>query len=155
MQMNGNSELVTVKQYWKRWSDPRFVVMVLNNHDLNLVTWEQRVLAGDPKYPAAQDVIDFPYAEYAALLGFQGIRVQNPDDIGDAWMRAFSADRPVLLEFVTDPNVPPLPPHVSWEQAKAYFSALMQGDPNEWDIIKQSGRQMFAGKTFEQVPVGP
>src|SRR5690606_39041428 len=88
MQMNGNSELVTVMQYWKRWQNPTFIVLVLVNHDLNQVTWEQRVLAGDPKYGAAQDVIDFPYAEYGKLLGFKGIHVDKPEDIGPAWEEA-------------------------------------------------------------------
>jgi pyruvate dehydrogenase (quinone) len=145
MQMNGNSELVTVKQYWKQWSDPRFVVLVLANHDLNQVTWEQRALAGDPKFEAAQDVVDFPYARYAELLGFEGIRVERPEDIGDAWDAAFAADRPVVVEFVTDPDVPPLPPHISWAQAKAYMTTLAKHDPDEAGILRQSLRQIFAG----------
>lgn len=142
MQMNGNAELVTVKQYWEGWSDPRFVVMVLVNHDLNQVTWEQRALAGDPKFPAAQDVIDFPYARYGELLGFKGIRVETPEDIAAGWAEAFAADRPVVIEFLADPNVPPLPPHISWAQAKAYMSALFKGDPNEVGIVTQSVKQM-------------
>ncbi len=142
MQMNGNAELVTAQQYWKSWSDPRFVVMVLVNHDLNQVTWEQRVLAGDPKFPAAQDVIDFPYARYGELLGFKGIRVEKPEDIAAGWAEAFSADRPVVIEFLADPDVPPLPPHITWSQAKGYMSALFSGDPNEIGIITQSVKQI-------------
>lgn len=142
MQMNGNAELVTVAEYWNSWTDPRFVVMVLVNHDLNQVTWEQRVLAGDPKFPAAQDVIDFPYARYGELLGFKGIRVERPEDIAAGWAEAFSADRPVVIEFLADPNVPPLPPHVTWSQAKGYISALLKGDPDEVGIVTQSVKQM-------------
>ena len=144
MQMNGNAELLTVKQYWKRWKDPRFVVMVLVNHDLNQVTWEQRVLAGDPKFAEAQDVIDFPYSAYGEMLGFKGLRVDRPEDIGVAWEQALAADRPVVIEFITDPSVPPLPPHITVEQAKAYIGALVKADPDAWDIVKQSTKQLLA-----------
>lgn len=144
MQMNGNSELVTVMQYWKRWQNPTFIVLVLVNHDLNQVTWEQRVLAGDPKYATAQDVIDFPYSEYGKLLGFKGIRVDKPEDIGRAWDEAFAADRPVVIEFITDPDVPPLPPHITWEQATAYLGSLFKDDPDRWGMIKQSAKQLWA-----------
>lgn len=145
MQMNGNAELVTVMQYWERWQNPTFIVMVLVNHDLNQVTWEQRALAGDPKFPTAQNVIDFPYAEYGKLLGFKAIHVDNPEDINRAWDDALAADRPVVIEFITDPDVPPLPPHITWDQAKSYLGALSKIDPNEWGIIKQSTKQFFAG----------
>ena len=93
MQMNGNAELVTVQQYWQRWDSPTFIVLVLNNGDLNQVTWEQRALAGDPEFSPAQEVIDFPYARYADMLGFKGIRVDRPEDIDAAWAEAFAADR--------------------------------------------------------------
>jgi pyruvate dehydrogenase (quinone) len=143
MQMNGNAELVTVKQYWQRWRDPRFVVMVLVNHDLNQVTWEQRVMAGDPKFEASQYVEDFPYARYGEMLGFKGIRVEKPEEISAGWKEAFNADRPVVIEFLADPNVPPLPPHISFKQARLYMSTLLKGDPNEWGIIKQSAKQVM------------
>ncbi|MEZ2416457.1 thiamine pyrophosphate-requiring protein [Luteibacter sp. RCC_6_2] len=145
MQMNGNAELVTIKQYWKRWSNPCLVVMVLVNHDLNQVTWEQRALAGDPKYPAAQDVEDFPYARYSEMLGFKGIRVDDPARITEAWKEAFAADRPVVIEFLTDPDVPPLPPHITWSQARAYMTALAQGDPDRRGVIRQTLREVLAG----------
>jgi pyruvate dehydrogenase (quinone) len=143
MQMNGNAEMLTVKQYWKRWSNPCFIVMVLSNHDLNLVSWEQRVLAGDPKFPAAQDVIDFPYAQYGTMLGLKGIKVDRTEDIAPAWDMALGADCPVILEFVTDPNVPPLPPHLSGDQVLAYLRTLTKVDPDEWKIIKQSAKQLL------------
>jgi pyruvate dehydrogenase (quinone) len=145
MQMNGNAELVTVKEYWKRWANPCFVVLVLHNNDLNQVTWEQRALAGDPKFAPAQDVEEFPYAKYAELLGFKGIRVDDPTELGRAWDEAFAADRPVLLEVIADPDVPPLPPHISWAQAKAYMTALAKVDPDQGGIIRQSVRQVLAG----------
>ncbi len=144
MQMNGSSELVTVKQYWQRWSNPCFVVLVIVNHDLNQVTWEQRALSGDPKFPIAQDVVEFPYAEYAELLGFKGIRVERPEDIRSAWQEALSANRPVVIEFITDPDVPPLPPHITKDQMMAILSTLGKGDPDQWGIIKQSAKQLFA-----------
>jgi pyruvate dehydrogenase (quinone) len=142
MQMNGNAELVTVQKYWKTWHDPRFIVLVLNNRDLNQVTWEQRALAGDPKYEASQEVPDFPYARYAESLGFLGLKVDKPEDVAPAWERAFAADRPVLLEAYTDPNVPPLPPHITFEQAKAYLSALFGGDPDAWGTVKSSAKEL-------------
>jgi len=140
MQMNGNSELVTIAKYWERWSDPRLIVLVLNNHDLNQVTWEQRAVEGDPKFEAAQSLPDFPYARYADLIGLRGIRVDSPDQVGDAWNEALSADRPVVLEALTDPEVPPLPPHITFEQAKALTSTLLRRDPGSRGIIRQTLR---------------
>lgn len=146
MQMNGINELITIAKYWKRWQDPRLVVLVLNNRDLNQVTWEQRVMAGDPKYAPSQDIPNFPYASYAELLGLGGIKVDEPDALGGAWERALGSDRPVVLEAVTDPDVPPMPPHIKPEQAKAYLSALLHGDPDAMGIIKASAKDFL--KTF-------
>ncbi len=129
MQMNGNGELLTVANYWRRWPDPRLIVLVLNNRDLSFVSWEQRVMSGDPRFPASQDLPDFPYARYAEMLGLGGIRVESPEDVGAAWEEALSADRPVVLEAVTDPDVPPMPlSHVRPEQSEALASALEAGD---------------------------
>jgi pyruvate dehydrogenase (quinone) len=139
-QMNGMNELLTVAKYWERWGDPRFVVLVLHNDDLNQVTWEQRAMEGDPKYEASQVLPDFPYARYAELLGFLGIRVDNPDEVGPAWDEALSADRPVLFEALTDPEVPPLPPHITLKEARAFMGSLM-GDPDRGAVVKQSFRQ--------------
>ncbi|OJT22145.1 thiamine pyrophosphate-requiring protein [Archangium sp. Cb G35] len=138
MQMNGNAELITVAKYWKEWKDPRFIVLVLNNRDLNQVTWEQRVLAGDPKLPATQDLPDFPYARYAESIGLRGIRVDKPEQIARAWDQALSSDRPVVLEAYTDPDVPPLPPHITLEQAKHFAQSMLKGDVNTGGILKQS-----------------
>src|SRR3954451_24501161 len=115
MQMNGNSELVTIAKYWEDWQDPRLVVLVLNNADLNFVTWEQRATHGDAKFAASQELPAFPYADYAELLGLRGIRVDRPAGVGPAWHAAFEAGRPVVLEAVVDPDVPPLPPHITFE----------------------------------------
>lgn len=144
MQMNGINELITVAKYWKEWSDPRLVVLVLNNRDLNMVTWEQRATAGDPKFAASQDLPDFRYADYARSLGLDGIRVERPDDIGAAWDRAFAADRPFVLEAVTDPDVPPLPPHITFEQAKAFTSAAIKENINALGYLKQTVKEVAA-----------
>jgi pyruvate dehydrogenase (quinone) len=141
MQMNGINGLITIGKFWKEWSDPRLVVLVLNNHDLNQVTWEQRVLAGDPRFPASQALPDFPFAEYAESLGLQGIRVATPDHIGSAWDRALSASRPVVLEAITDPEVPPLPPHITFEQAKSFASSVFAGDAQALGFIKQTVKE--------------
>ena len=144
MQMNGNAELVTIAKYWREWSDPRLVVAVLNNHDLNMVTWEQRVMAGDPKFDASQQLPDFPYAGYAESIGLKGIRVDKPERIAAAWDEAFAADRPCVLEFLTDPEVPPLPPHITLEQAKAFTQSMVR-DPARSAMIRQSIKEIFDG----------
>ncbi len=144
MQMLGNNELITISKYWKEWSDPRLIVLVLNNRDLNQVTWEMRAMAGNPKYEASQDLPDFPFAQYAELLGLRGLRVDKPEDIGPAWDEALSSNRPVVLEAYTDPNVPTLPPHISFREAAAYSSALRKGDPEEGGIIKQTIKDAVA-----------
>jgi pyruvate dehydrogenase (quinone) len=138
MQMNGINELITIAKYYKRWRDPRLIVLVLNNRDLNQVTWEQRVLAGDPKFDASQSLPDVRYAAYAELLGLDGVRVDAPDSVGAAWDAAFAATRPFVLEAVTDPEVPPLPPHITIEQARAIAGALAKGDPHARRLIRQS-----------------
>jgi pyruvate dehydrogenase (quinone) len=143
MQMNGLNELITVAKYWRRWSDPRLVVLVLNNRDLNLVTWEQRAFQGDPKYDAAQQIPDFPYAQFAELIGLRGIRVDAPEQVGAAWDAALSADRPFVLEAVTDPEVPPLPPHISFEQAKNFALATVS-DPARGAMVSNALKQMLA-----------
>ncbi|MBS1191720.1 MAG: poxB [Rhodocyclaceae bacterium] len=141
MQMNGVNGLITIAKVWKDWSNPRLIVMVLNNGDLNQVTWEQRAMEGDPKFVPSQFVPDFPYADYAHLLGLNGIRVDDPLEIGPAWDEALAADRPTVLEMVTDPDVPPLPPHITLKEAKAYLSALLHGDPDSLGIVVASFKE--------------
>jgi pyruvate dehydrogenase (quinone) len=144
MQMNGLNELITVAKYWRQWSDPRLIVMVLNNRDLNQVTWEQRALAGDPKFEASQTLPDFPYARYAELLGFKGICVDRPEDVGAAWDSALHSDCPVIMDVYTDPNVPPLPPHITFTQARQYLSAILHGDPDATGVFKASIKEILA-----------
>ena len=145
MQMNGINELITVYKYWREWSDPRIVFFVLNNADLNQVTWEERILSGTPRNMETQPLPDFPYASFAESLGFMGIRVNSPGDVVDAWQRALHADRPVVLEAVADGNVATLPPHISREEALHFLRALRKGDSEERGIIGQSIKQLIAG----------
>jgi pyruvate dehydrogenase (quinone) len=145
MQMNGINGLITISKYWKEWRNPKLIVLVLHNNDLNQVTWEQRVMAGDPKFSASQDLPNFPYASYAESLGFKGIRVERPDDLARTWDEALAADRPCVVEAITDPNVPPLPPHITFEQARHFASALLHRDPDELAIMRQSMEQMIGG----------
>jgi pyruvate dehydrogenase (quinone) len=139
MQMIGINGLIDLARYQDRWSGP-LAVLVLNNGDLNQVTWEQRVLAGDAKLETSQDLPPFDFAAYARQLGLDGIRVESPAEIGPAWDRALSADAPVLLDVVTDPEVPPLPPHIRMEHAKGMASALFHGDPDAARIVRQTMR---------------
>jgi pyruvate dehydrogenase (quinone) len=145
MQMNGNAELLTVAKYWKRWADPRLIFMVLNNSDLNQVTWEMRVMSGNPKFEASQDLPEFSYAAYADQLGLIGIRVERPEDLHDAWRRALQADRPCVIDAHVDPTVAQLPPHITFEEAHNYMSAMMKGDPQEVSVIKESIKSIVAG----------
>jgi pyruvate dehydrogenase (quinone) len=139
MQMLGINALSDLAHYWSQGAfDHRIVVCVLNNRDLNQVTWEQRVMSGDPKLDASQVLPAFDFAGYAELIGFRGISVQRPEDVAGAWDAAFATDRPVLLDVHTDPEVPPLPPHIRFEQAKELAGALRQGDPASGRIIKNA-----------------
>jgi pyruvate dehydrogenase (quinone) len=138
MQMNGMNELITIEKYWKEWQDPRLIVLVLNNRDLNMVTWEQRAFTGNPKFAASQELPDVRYADYAKSLGLAGVRVERPEAIAAAWDEAFAADRPFVLEAVTDPNVPPLPPHISLEQARAFGMSVLRGDADALGFLKQT-----------------
>jgi pyruvate dehydrogenase (quinone) len=145
MQMLGMNALIDIADRHERWPNKQLVVLVLNNRDLNQVTWEQRVLAGDPKLEVSQVIPDLEYARYAELLGLRGIRVTEPDQVADAWDEALGSDRPVVYEALTDPEVPPLPPHIKMEQAVELSKALLRGDPNAARIVKQS----FRGKLHE------
>jgi pyruvate dehydrogenase (quinone) len=145
MQMNGINGLATISRAWHEWGDPRLTMMVLNNGDLNQVTWEQRAMEGDPRFATSQSLPAFPYAEYAKLLGLGGMRVDKPEAIGAAWDEALAADRPTLIEMVTDPNVPPLPPHVNMKEAKAYLSALLHGDADSLQMVIASAREVWDG----------
>ena len=144
MQMNGINELITIAANWKRWQDPRFVVIVMNNRDLNMVTWEQRILAGEPKFERSQDVPDFPYADYARSLGLMGLRLDDPEAIGVSLDEALASTRPFLLEVICDPEIPPLPPHVTLTQARNCLMAIAKGDPNAVRMVRATIRELFA-----------
>ncbi len=143
MQMNNMAELITVAKYWKRWADPRWICMVLNNEDLNQVTWEQRVMEGDPKFDASQKIPSVPYHRFAELIGLTGLYVDDAEQLADAWETALAAKRPVVLEVKSDPEVPPLPPHVTLAQARAFTRTLMEGDPKEGSVIANTARQVL------------
>jgi pyruvate dehydrogenase (quinone) len=146
-QMNGINGLITIAKGWKEnaWGNGRITVMVLHNNDLNQVTWEQRVMEGDPKFEDSQNLPDFPYAGYAELLGLKGIRVDNPNDIGAAWDQAFASDVPTLIEFIADPDVPPLPPHITPDQAKHFMAALFKGDSDAMKLVRASAKEWWDG----------
>jgi pyruvate dehydrogenase (quinone) len=137
MQMNGINVMITIGKYWKQWSNPTLIVLVLNNRDLNQVTWEERIQLGDGKTESTQSIPDFPYARYAELIGLKGIFVDDPDKIGAAWDEALAADRPVILEAYTDPNVPPLPPHITLKDAE-HFLTMMPTEPELGSVLKNS-----------------
>lgn len=142
MQMNGLNELITVAKYWEWWQNPKLIFIVLNNRDLNQVSWEMRIDEGNPRLPLTQSIPDFPYAGYAESIGLKGIKVDHPEQVGSAIDAALAADRPVLLEAYTDPDVPTLPPHITFQQAHKFMATLLKGDPDEKGIISQTARNM-------------
>jgi len=142
MQMNNMAELITVSKYWKRWADHRWIVCVFDNGDLNQVTWEQRVMNGDPKFDASQQIPDVPYHQFAELIGLKGIYVDRPEALGPAWDEALAADRPVVLNVRTDPEVPPLPPHITFDEAVKLSKTVAKGDPDEGNMILGAARQL-------------
>ncbi len=144
MQMLGITDLITVAKYWREWLDPRFVVCVLSNKDLNQVTWELRAMADSPRVPKTQDVPPMSYAGYAELLGLKGITVDQPDQVGAAWDEALRADRPCVIDAHVDPDTPTLPPHITFSQAKSYAEALAKGDPEAGGIVKQTLKRVFS-----------
>ena len=143
-QMNGMNELITIKRYEDRLSDGPFVFCVFNNQDLNQVTWEQRVLSGDPKYPGTQWIPSIPYSKYAELLGFKGIYCEDGEQVGDAWEEALGAGGPCLLEVKVDPEIPPLPPHITRMQAEKMAKAMVKGDPERVGVMEKSLRGKLA-----------
>jgi pyruvate dehydrogenase (quinone) len=144
MQMNGINGLITISKYWREWSDPRLIVLVLNNQDLNQVTWEQRVLAGDRKFETSQVIPDFDYAGYARSLGLLGLKIEKPEQIGAVWDEALMSERPVVVEAMVDPEVPPMPPHITFEQAVNFWrSMILRRDPNSSRMLRRSLRDMI------------
>jgi pyruvate dehydrogenase (quinone) len=143
MQMNGLNVMITVSKYWKQWSNPRLIVMVLNNQDLNQVTWEERVQLGEGKTPSTQSIPDFAYHSYAELLGLKGIVVRDPERLGAAWDEALAADRPVIMNIYADPNVPPLPPHITLRDAKNFMS-MTGSEPELGSVLKNTAKEVLS-----------
>jgi len=135
MQMNGMAELITIKRYWQQWGDPRLIIAILHNNDLNQVTWEMRAMGGSPKFTESQSLPDVDYAGFATSLGLNGVAVKDPEELADVWRSALTADRPTVLDVFTDPNMPPIPPHAEWSQAKAAAAAVLKGDEDRWNFI--------------------
>ena len=134
MQMNNLAELITVAKYWREWNDPRWIVFVFNNQDLNQVTWEQRVMNGNPKLEATQTIPDV----------LRGLYVDTPERVASAWEEALASDRPVVLEVKTGPEVPPLPPHITLDQARKFTSMLVKGDPDEGSVLVGTAKEVLA-----------
>ncbi|MGK8523994.1 thiamine pyrophosphate-requiring protein [Nocardia asteroides] len=140
MQMNGMAELLTIARYRARWDDQRLVVCVFHNNDLNQVTWELRAMGGAPKFEPSQTLPDVSYAEVARSAGLTGVTVRTPEEIGPAWDSALHADGPVVLDVHCDPDVPPIPPHATWDQMKDTAEAVLRGDPDAWHLVAQGAK---------------
>ncbi|MFF0223844.1 thiamine pyrophosphate-requiring protein [Streptomyces sp. NPDC004629] len=150
MQMNGMAELITIAKYWQEWEDPRLIVAVFNNRDLNQVTWEMRAMSGAPQFLPSQSIPDVAYADFARSVGLTGQRVEKPDEVRGAWEAALAADRPCVLDFVTDPAVPPIPPHATLDQIEAAATAVLKGDSDRAAMVRQG----FRAKVQEFLPGG-
>ncbi|GAA4664092.1 thiamine pyrophosphate-requiring protein [Streptomyces youssoufiensis] len=150
MQMNGMAELITAAKYWQDWSDPRLIVAVLNNGDLNQVTWEMRAMSGAPQFLPSQAIPDVPYADFARSIGLDGARVEKPAEVAAAWQRALAADRPFVLDFRVDPAVPPIPPHATLDQIEAAAASLAKGDSDRGAVLRQG----LKAKVQEMLPGG-
>ncbi|MGY5012470.1 thiamine pyrophosphate-requiring protein [Streptomyces sp. 900105755] len=148
MQMNGLAELITVAKYWRDWADPRLIVAVFNNRDLNQVTWEMRAMEGAPQFLPSQSLPDVGYADFARSLGLTGMRIDEPGGVQGAWEAALAADRPCVLDFVTDPAVPPIPPHATLDQIEAAAAAVLKGDSDRVAMVRQG----FKAKVQEFLP---
>ncbi len=150
MQMGGMAEMLTAAKYYRTWSDPRLIVLVLNNEDLNQVTWEQRAMEGNPKFDASQDIPYVPYHQWADMVGLKGIRIDHSDQIPDAWRAAFAADRPVIVDAMTDPEEPPIPPHITFEQMKAmttsFLGAPKEGLPGAVEAVREFVQEFRPGR---------
>ena len=144
MQMSNMAEMITVAKYWQGWENPTLIICVFNNEDLNQVTWEQRIMEGNPKFEASQRIPNVPYHQFAEMIGLVGIYCDKDEDVAFAWERAFAADRPVILEFKTDPEVPPLPSHIDFAQAKGFMTAALKGDPGEGSMLLGAARQLLS-----------
>jgi pyruvate dehydrogenase (quinone) len=145
---------VTIARHWQQWRDPRLVVVVLNNRDLNQVTWEMRVMAGSPKFPPSQELSDVRYSQFARQIGLRGIFVDEPEKVVPAWDEALGADRPVVYEAYVDPDVPPLPPHITIEQAREFSASIVEGDPDRGGYLRQAIEQVFPGLAPKAKPKG-
>jgi len=144
MQMNGMAELITIAKYWQDWTDPRLVVMVLQNDDLNQVTWELRAMSGSPQFLPSQQLPSVDYAAFATSLGLHGITVDDPDQVASSWKEALQATRPCVIAFKTDPAVPPIPPHATWDQMLHAAESLARGDSDRLDVIKEGVKSKLA-----------
>jgi pyruvate dehydrogenase (quinone) len=129
--------MITAAKYRDRWSDPRLVVAVWNNQDLNQVTWEMRAMEGSPSFLPSQAIPDVRCAAFARTLGLTGIRVEKPEDVEAGWRAALEADGPCVIGFLTDPAVPPIPPHATWEQMEATATAVLKGDADRGSMVRQ------------------
>ena len=155
MQMNGVNELITVARYHHRWSDPRFVVLVLSNDDLSYVSWETRGMLGEPPDPQSQSVPDVPYAQWAMLLGLDGIELRERDHVGAVWDRALAADRPFVVDAKVDKDIPLVPPHVTLSQALNTARAELGGDRDALAVIANGIRETVGAKARSVLGLPP
>jgi len=143
-QMLGMNELITIKKYLQDWENPQLIILILHNNDLTQVSWEMRTEDANPVWSTSQDVQSVDYAGWAEMLGFSGIRVKTDDEVPGAWDTAFAHRGVTLIDAYTSKNVPPLPPHITFEFAKHTAEALLKKDPDGVDVMRDSAKALLA-----------
>ncbi len=144
MQMNNMAELITVSKYMHRWSNKTWICCVFNNEDLNQVTWEQRVMEGNPKFEASQTIPNVPYHKFAELIGLKGIYVDDPQRMGAAWDEALASSVPVVLEVKQRPRGAAAARRSSPPAGTELHVDAGQGRPQERHLLVDTARQVLS-----------
>jgi len=110
-----------------KYNVPLTVVLIKNN-TLGQIKWEQMVFLGNPEYQCALQPIDF--AAFARACGGLGHTVTDPRELRNVLQQALRADRPTLVECVTDQFEPPMPAEAKPKQGLHLAEALARGEPN-------------------------
>jgi pyruvate dehydrogenase (quinone) len=96
---------------------------------------------GNPRYDASQDIPDVRYSQFAEMIGLKGIYVDDPKDLAGAWHEALAADAPVVLEVKTDPEIAPLPPHITLKEARKFMFSMAKDD-DAVHVLRDTARQV-------------
>jgi pyruvate dehydrogenase (quinone) len=108
-------------------------IVISNNNALGQILWEQMIL-GYPEHGVRHPE---PFVDYAALAtanGALGIKVERPGDLRAAVQQALSHNGPALVDVNVNPDEPPMPGKVEYEQARKFAEAFIKGQPRKATI---------------------